>query len=1143
MKKLLGVVVGLIAVLAVAVGVLPGLIDWNDYKDPIQAQIKALTGRDVVIGGDIRIAVLPAPAVVANGVRMANIDGASAADMVRLKSVEVRVALGPLLTGNVQVETVKLVDPIVELERLADGRANWEFAPVRAETDGSKSAALPGVGGGESGTAAAIRLDNFHVENGTVIYRDARSGTIERIERVEARLSAESLSGPFDSMGNLDFRGIPLGYEVSVGRVINERTVPVNMVLTVEPEIAKVDIAGAVVEMTEAPKFKGKVVASGKTLSDLLSALDGGTASPALFAQPFGVSGDVTVSAADLAVKKLAVSLGGLRADGELAANLAETPVGFSTRLTLPKVDLDALLAASRDGPAAASGGQAPAAATTGEVAKPDAPPHVGGGFELPEVVNGSIEVTAETVAYRGNIVSDARAVAELRGGEVTLSQFTAQLPGGSDLFLTGFLTAQDGQPKFDGTVDARISDLRRVVAWLGGEVPAIASDRLRNATVKGRIVADPQQVQGLNLDMVVDSSHITGGVTVALRRRPAFGASFVIDRLNLDGYLPADGAPAAGAAASARPEPEPQSSGATAAARPEAGFALPGFLSRFDANLRLQVERMTYRQIPVSGLIFDAMLFAGSLEMRRVAVGDLAGASASLSGTLGGLNAVPSLKSVRFEARGIDVDRLSRLLEIPAPVSTRDLGVVEVSGVVEGSLLRPQVDLAARTPEAAVDLRGRLSMLPVAALFDGDVKVRHAEFPRLLRLFGVDYRPAGRLGDFGLSATVKADVETIALSQLEGTVGTATVAGALSVDLAGSRPRLAGELKAGRIVVDSFLPARRSAALPDGSGGTVSGARVVPAAWMPAQAAGGGAPRVWLAAASAGGRWPTEPIDLAVLGTFDADLKLAGEAFVYEGVNLRDVAADATVAEGVLRIASLTGTLFGGALAGEATLASAPKPAIDGALSLTGGDFGMLEQELRGKRLATGDVGFRTTVKATGASVAELVSGLKGEGAFEMNKVALTEESGKSPLGPVSGLLSGLNQLAGLGGGGRRPEGLADISGTFTIDRGIARSEDFRFVSNIGEGQAKGHVDLPKWTMKVEGDIRLSQNLFSQLLSGTTGLNLTLPFRIEGDVDEPTVVLDVAKLPGKALGIPGTLLDKSGVGKVLRRLIPGTAN
>ncbi|HJO72872.1 MAG TPA: AsmA family protein, partial [Rhodospirillales bacterium] len=129
MKKIFSGVIGLILVLAAVVLIVPGFVDWNEYKAEIAARAKAATGRDLVIGGDIQISVLPSPALIAYDVTLANLEGATAPDMVRLRLLQVRVALEPLLGGNIQVETVKLVDPIIELEALADGRKNWEFRP------------------------------------------------------------------------------------------------------------------------------------------------------------------------------------------------------------------------------------------------------------------------------------------------------------------------------------------------------------------------------------------------------------------------------------------------------------------------------------------------------------------------------------------------------------------------------------------------------------------------------------------------------------------------------------------------------------------------------------------------------------------------------------------------------------------------------------------------------------------------------------------------------------------------------------------------------------------------------------------------------------------------------------------------------
>ena len=95
MKKLLIVLATVVAVLIVAVVVGPGLVDWNSYKGEITTRVKDATGLDIHIDGDLELAVLPAPALVVNKVRLSNPAGATSAEMISLKSLQVRVALGP----------------------------------------------------------------------------------------------------------------------------------------------------------------------------------------------------------------------------------------------------------------------------------------------------------------------------------------------------------------------------------------------------------------------------------------------------------------------------------------------------------------------------------------------------------------------------------------------------------------------------------------------------------------------------------------------------------------------------------------------------------------------------------------------------------------------------------------------------------------------------------------------------------------------------------------------------------------------------------------------------------------------------------------------------------------------------------------
>ena len=204
MKKILIGIVVLLAVAIAAVLVGPSFVDWNSYKGQIAQQAMALTGRAVRIDGDVSLRIVPAPELSAAQVRVANAPQGAAADMATLEQLQVRVAFWPLLKGQVQVESVSLIEPTVLLEVYPDGSNNWTFGtesqgenqtvadpadprPSQRETAGSRAAA--------SGNDA-FRIDRLALRNATILYRDATSGVEERLEALDADVAAESLSGP-----------------------------------------------------------------------------------------------------------------------------------------------------------------------------------------------------------------------------------------------------------------------------------------------------------------------------------------------------------------------------------------------------------------------------------------------------------------------------------------------------------------------------------------------------------------------------------------------------------------------------------------------------------------------------------------------------------------------------------------------------------------------------------------------------------------------------------------------------------------------------------------------------------------------------------------------------------------------------------
>ena len=151
-----------------------------------------------------------------------------------------------------------------------------------------------------------------------------------------------------------------------------------------------------------------------------------------------------------------------------------------------------------------------------------------------------------DILTYRKGIIRRARIGLELANGEATISQLSAQLPGGTEVAFFGFVTAAEGKPRLEGEIETAVSDLRGLLGWLEVDIPKVPAHRLRKLTLSGKIIATPEQVKATDLDFLFDSSRLSGGVTVALSSRPSFGADLTLDRLNLDAYLPASGAASA---------------------------------------------------------------------------------------------------------------------------------------------------------------------------------------------------------------------------------------------------------------------------------------------------------------------------------------------------------------------------------------------------------------------------------------------------------------------------------------------------------------------------------------------------------------------------------------------------------------------
>ncbi|MGY2339853.1 AsmA family protein [Pseudomonas sp. SDO5532_S415] len=137
-KTLAWTFTSLVVLLAVLVLIIV-FFDWNRIKPSLNAKVSEELHRPFAINGNLAVvwrreldeggwrAWVPWPHVVAEDLSLGNPDWSKAPQMASLKRVELRISPLALLAQRVVIPRIDLTEPNAELQRLADGRANWIF--------------------------------------------------------------------------------------------------------------------------------------------------------------------------------------------------------------------------------------------------------------------------------------------------------------------------------------------------------------------------------------------------------------------------------------------------------------------------------------------------------------------------------------------------------------------------------------------------------------------------------------------------------------------------------------------------------------------------------------------------------------------------------------------------------------------------------------------------------------------------------------------------------------------------------------------------------------------------------------------------------------------------------------------------------
>ncbi|MGE4220652.1 MAG: AsmA family protein [Alphaproteobacteria bacterium] len=1071
-KVLIGIGAAVVLLVAAAV-VAPSFIDWNAYKPEISAQVEKALGRKLAIDGDIDLSLLPSPALAVSGVRLANVQGARNPDMVRLEQLRVKVGLGELLRGRIAVDSVILRRPVIALEVLPDGRASWDFLPA-AEADQPKETAPAAQPAPSSGRGIDFALRELQIEDGTVIFRDA-SGSEQRIEAVQAGISAGSLAGPFRVEGKARAKGVPVDLDIAVGEAgRGSGTIPVDLKLGLDGKAARLTFAGDASALAPDALVNGKLSVEAENAASALRALTGAPGTSVL-AQPFRLDSEVSASADIVGLNNLTARLGDLHASGAVNAALGEMTV-VDVALSATNLDLDALLAKTAVA-GTASGAPAPDAPANADTPAGSPPALQAGGFALPRGMQVAVDLGAEVVRYRGGVIRDAALAGNLADGAFTVSKAGAELPGGTPLSVTGVLHAVQGQPRFEGNFTGRSSDLRNLLAWAGVEVGNVPADRLRQMQVAGKLSASPASVELASTTVTVDTTTLRAGAVVPLSGRPTIGLRVAADAVNLDAYMPkgtASAAPSAKGSAAGN--------GAATAATPGSSSkaASPlAALADFDANMAVSVETLTFGGERIRKLNADMQLVSGQITVRDLSVADFAGLAGKVNGSVKPLASQPTV-SLDFDVTANDVARVFRFAGATPPAPADRLGRLSATGTLRGSLDSAALRGSVNALGGSVGLDGTVQNPLISPTADMAVALNHPELAKLLAAF--DYRPtAAQLGPLALKMRVKTAADAVSLTDIDGSVGPVAVRGTAEAGLAGPRPIIRANLKTSDIQLDPLLPRGTSSrASLDEPAGTLFG--------------GDG---ILLAQVASGGRtpWTDDKLGFDALREADAEIDMAMAGFGFGSVQVKEPVLRAVLKDGRLAIQRFAGAMNGGTVEADGQIdGAAATPAL--ALNFVAKQIDLAKlapaiakfdisvqnmMQLGGTASGTGNLSGNLT--ASGQSTRALVQSLNGKGRLDgiLNANLNEQTRGTTAALGIAGAILGqqVRELQGVTAPAQYAQKLAatfqgqnKFSGDFAIANGKLRTDNLLVDGGDGRVLTRGTADLSAWQIDMLSEI-----------------------------------------------------------------------
>jgi AsmA protein len=193
MKRLGMPIAALLGLALVGLIAMSWFLNRDALREAVEAQIRAVTGLDLVVKGNVEVSVFPASYVSFHDVGLKG--GGTADPALSVDVLTANLRLLPLLLQRFEIADVMMLRPHINIVREADGESNWTpFIQTIVRTM-------------KPGAENQLSFSEIRIQDGVLAYADAANHVSEGLDDIDLSLAWPSISRSFAATGQFNWRG------------------------------------------------------------------------------------------------------------------------------------------------------------------------------------------------------------------------------------------------------------------------------------------------------------------------------------------------------------------------------------------------------------------------------------------------------------------------------------------------------------------------------------------------------------------------------------------------------------------------------------------------------------------------------------------------------------------------------------------------------------------------------------------------------------------------------------------------------------------------------------------------------------------------------------------------------------------------